>query len=211
MSAETAVAHVVLRERQARDRGWWDHLRTSFHPDAPVFLSWLDGTATQFVDGSKAMSESGLRPLHRLAPPVVRVVEQRAVVELGASVAVTVEIHGVEADLVSYSRLLYQADQLYVQWKIASLTAIYEADTLTPAMPGSALWIDLDAIDLLRKPYRFLAYHQHLRGGTVPDDMYGDDRPDEVSALYEHLHAWLRSRGQPAGRPDRGELHDRQQ
>ncbi len=211
MSAETAVAQLVLRERQARDRGWWEQLRTSFRPTAPIFLSWIDGTGAQFVDGSKAMSVSGLRPVHRLAPPVIQVVDDRAVVELAASIAVPLEIDGVEADLVSYSRLLYQVDQDADVWKIASLTAIYEADALTPAIPGAALAIDLDAIKLLRKPYRFLAYHQHLRGGTVPDDLYGEDRPDEVSALYEHLYAWLRTRDQPAGRPARGEVHDRQQ
>lgn len=208
MSDETAVAQMILRERQARDRGWWEQLRTSFHPTAPVFLSWIDGSGAQFVDGSKAMSASGLRPVHRLAPPVIQVVDDRAVVELAASIAVALEIGGVEADLVSYSRLLYQVDHDDDDWKIASLTAIYEADALTPALPGTALTIDLGAVRLHRKPYRFLAYHQHLRGGTVPDDLYGEDRPDEVSSLYDHVYAWLRTRDQPAGRPARGERHD---
>lgn len=211
MNTEADVTQVVLRERQARDRGWWEQLRASFRPAAPVFLSWIDGTGAQFVDGSKAMSESGLRPIHRLAPPVVRVVDDRAVVELGASIAVTVEIAGAEADLVSFSRLLYQLDRDDDEWKIASLTAIYEADTLTPAMPGTALAIDLDAITALRRPYRFLAYHQQLRGGTVPADLYGDDRPDEVAALYEHLFGWLTTWDQPGGRPSRGEANDRHQ
>ena len=49
----------------------------SFRPAAPVFLSWIDGTACAVRRGvAGRCSTSGLRPVHRLAPPVVQVAER---------------------------------------------------------------------------------------------------------------------------------------
>ena len=38
------VTQVVLRERRARDRGWWDQMRECIAPDAQIRLSWFRGS-----------------------------------------------------------------------------------------------------------------------------------------------------------------------
>lgn len=35
------VTQLVLHERQARDRGWWEPMRACFAPAATVRLSWF--------------------------------------------------------------------------------------------------------------------------------------------------------------------------
>jgi hypothetical protein len=43
------VTQVVLRERRARDRGWWDQMRKCIAPDAQIRLSWFRGSGGDFV------------------------------------------------------------------------------------------------------------------------------------------------------------------
>ena len=43
------VTQVVLRERRARDRGWWDQMRECIAPDAQIRLSWFRGSGGDFV------------------------------------------------------------------------------------------------------------------------------------------------------------------
>ena len=43
----------------------------------------------------------------------------------------------------------------------------------------------------LRHSYRFLSYTRSLEGTTVSQDLYGIDRADELSALYDDARAWL--------------------
>ncbi|GGF21759.1 hypothetical protein [Subtercola lobariae] len=47
------------------------------------------------------------------------------------------------------------------------------------------------ALDGFREPYRMLAYVLGSRGYTIGDDLYGDDRTDDVSALYAAAFEWL--------------------
>ncbi|MFB9465864.1 nuclear transport factor 2 family protein [Streptomyces cinereospinus] len=193
MNAVSDITQLVLKERQGRDRGWWQQMHDSFHPDSTVTLSWFDGTGPEFTARSKDMYDSGLRPLHRLRPPVVHVDGNRAVVELPAAVSANFLIDGVEAQVVSHARLLYRAEDRGTGWRIQSLDSVYEQDTLAPVVPGTTLVIDQDLLATFRKPYRFLAYHITLDQRDVRDDLYADDRPDEVDALYRRLFTWLRA------------------
>jgi len=72
------------------------------------------------------------------------------------------------------------------------LIAIYEWDTLTPVVPGTELHVPREELERFRPSYRFLAYVMSLRGVTLGDDLYGEDRPEPLAQLYEAAHAWLR-------------------
>ncbi len=193
MSDIDEITQLVLHERQGRDRGWWEQMAACFHPDSSVSLSWFDGTGADFVTRSRAMSEAGLRPLHRVAAPVVHVAGSRGFVELPAAIEVRFPIGGVEADLISYSRLIYRVERRELSWKISSLTAIYERDTLAPAIPGTTLDVDSAQFTRFRPSYRCLAYHISLRGAPVRDDLLGDDQPERTNALYDKILDWLHS------------------
>lgn len=187
------ITQLVLRERQGRDRGWWDQMKSCFHPDSHVLLSWFDGTGFDFTARSKAMSDSGFRPVHRTSPPVVHLHGDRAVLELPLAVEVRVHFNGVETDLTSYTRLLYRVQRHDGQWKIMELNCVYERDTMAPAIPGTTLSVDVNLLSTFRSSYRCVAYHIATGGRTMMDNLYGDDQPERVQGLYDGAFTWMRS------------------
>ena len=64
--------------------------------------------------------------------------------------------------------------------------------TLVPVIHGMSPTIDPDVLARFRRPFMYLAYHLHEIGKSVRDDLYGDDRPEEVEALYQSAFSWLR-------------------
>lgn len=188
---KTANAQLAQREREARDRGWWRQMRDCYHPDAVVRVSWFQGTATEFVDESERMGGHGNLARHRLAATTVYLGSDRAVVTAGATIESRSVIDGVEADLVSYTRLLYRTERRDEAWRIAGLDCVYERDTLTPALPGQRLPLAAEALASFRPSYRMLSY---VLGRSceysIDPDLPGDDRPDQVSALYEEAFIW---------------------
>ncbi|GAA3542984.1 hypothetical protein GCM10022222_28350 [Amycolatopsis ultiminotia] len=192
MSDVSDVATVVLRERQGRDRGWWDRMHECIHPRAVIRLSWFRGTGEDFVRESETMATRGQRATHRLSPPVVSLHGTRAVVEMPASIEFRDVIGGVEADLASHTRLVYRLEKDNTGWQVVTLDCIYERDSLTPTMPGETPRVDRDELAGFREPYRFIGYYLASSGYDIPDDLYADDRPDEVEALYRRSFDWLR-------------------
>ncbi|WP_410631563.1 nuclear transport factor 2 family protein [Amycolatopsis sp. cmx-4-83] len=183
------VGELVVRERQGRDRGWWDRMQACYAPDSTVRLSWFRGSGEEFVARSREMTGRGDVARHRLGPPVVDVDGQRAIAEVPAAIDVRTVLDGVEVDLTSYTRLLYRAEVRNGRWLIASLDPVYERDVLAPVLPGAS--VPPASFEGLRPSYRFLAHVLGRRGYPVPDDLYGDDRPGEVAALYDSHFAWL--------------------
>ncbi|MET9254544.1 nuclear transport factor 2 family protein [Streptomyces sp. NPDC003717] len=186
------VTQLVLRERQGRDRGWWDQMRACYWPDSTVTVSWYRGDGPGFVDGSEAMSGRGDLSVHRLSPPVVQIVADRAFVEVPAAIEVRTEIDGVSADLVSYTRIVYRAGRREGRWGILSLDCVYERDTAQPAVPGTRLAIPPEELAPYRPPYAILARQLARRGYDVNTDLLGDDQPERTAAFYAETLRWLR-------------------
>ena len=188
----TEIAQVIFKERQGRDRGWFDQEAACFHPHSRVRITWFDGPGAEFVELSRAIFAEGIRPSHRLSPPAVHLAGERAVAEVPTEISVIQSFGGVAAYVVSYTRLLYRLECIKSNWNISSLDCIYERDTLVPVIYGTSPKIDPDILSRFRRPFMYLAYHLHEIGKSVRDDLYGDDRPEQVEALYESAFSWLR-------------------
>jgi hypothetical protein len=193
MDDVTLISQTVLRERQGRDRGWWDRMRSCFADDSTVRLSWFRGSGADFVSASEKMVARGDASVHRLSPPVVDLHGDRAFVELPAVIEVRATVGGVEADLASAARLYYRMRRQDGAWLIHSLDPVYERDSLTAAYPGETLSIGPDDVARFRPAYRFLGYVLSQGGYQIGDDLYGDDRPEEAARFYEAAHEWLRA------------------
>ena len=185
-----AAIQVVLREREARDRLWWDDMRDCFTPDSTVALTWYQGSGPGFVDGSIAMAKGRLPTRHRISPPVVRLGGDRAVISLPIAIESYATIEGVECVLSAYARHLYRLERREEAWKIARLDAVYERDELTPAVPGQSVRIDPAELEGLRVPYRLLAWNLRRAGYDVDRELPADDRPEQVARLYADAFAW---------------------
>lgn len=195
MSDTTAVTQLVLRERQGRDRGWWDQMAACYGPESSVFVSWFRGSGADFVATSRTRTAGGTNPLHRLSPPVVQSRGRRAVAEVPAAIEFRTTLDGVEVDHVAYTRLLYRVESHESTWLVRDLTAIYERDTLAPTVPGQTVTLDPELLAGTRSSYRYLSYLTRLRSGTPRDDLYGDDQPGPVEQLYVSAFEWMRAQG----------------
>ncbi|MEU3735114.1 nuclear transport factor 2 family protein [Streptomyces sp. NPDC033538] len=186
------VTQTVLLERQGRDRGWWDQMRDCYWPDSTVTLSWYRGDGPGFVDASEAMTGRGDASVHRLSPPTVQIVDDRAFAEMPAGIEVRTDIDGVTVDLASYTRIVYRLERRDSRWGISALDCIYERDTLTPAVPGQQIAISPQQLAAYRAPYAILAWHLARRGYEVAADLLGDDQPARTAAFYDSTLRWLR-------------------
>ncbi|MTV82324.1 hypothetical protein GM612_06615 [Lactobacillus sp. CRM56-3] len=88
-------------------------------------------------------------------------------------------------------RLIYRVEKRGDTWKISDMTGINEADTLTPAVPGTDLHVDPTDLKGLRASYRFLAYTRIKAGGKIGNDGIGTDRPETVKPIYDKAEAWI--------------------
>lgn len=187
------IQQLVQQEREGRDRAFWNNMYQAYWPDGTVKLSWYQGDAKGFVDKSKIMSRSGaLNAIHRLHPVSVRMNEDgdRAIATFSAVVEVRTELDGVEADLDTFLRFVYRAEKRQGTWKLLSLECAYQRDTLSPAVPGQSLKIDMDLFSKYRSSYRCMSYLFGKKGYPVNQELAGDDRPETVEKLYKSVFSW---------------------
>lgn len=186
-----AITDLLVRERHYRDRGLWGQMSGCFTGNAWIDMSWYRGDALNFIRRSSSMDVGGSRGVHRISPPVVAVRGDRAIAELPLVIEFRTDVEGVAADLMSFARSQYRTVRDRDGWHIHGITAIYERDTLTPAVPGTTLPLDGREMAELRASYRCLAWHMMRNGYTVPPDLPGDDEPRRVEAVYEREREWL--------------------
>ena len=69
-----------------RDLAEWDQLRALFHADGVIEITWFEGIASDFVDGSMRMGASDIGTKHLVAAPVVTFHGSKAIAETNAMV-----------------------------------------------------------------------------------------------------------------------------
>lgn len=186
----SAITQLVLLERECRDLGRWERMRTCFHPDSRVRLSWFTGDGAGFVEGSIDMARRGMLAKHRLGPVLVRLNGDRAVASLTGIIDIPATLHGIEAQLSSHARFLYGAERRSGVWRIHSFDAVYLRDELVPVIPGQVLEVPATKLAGFRRPYRMLSYLLSLQGYGVNMELAGDDRPESWHALEQELFGW---------------------
>jgi SnoaL-like domain len=183
------VLNLVAHERQARDRGWWSLLARCYTPEASIQASWFDGTAAEYIESSRRrfdQTPSG----HRLGLPVVDVNGARAIAEVPITIEFRGTFRGVEVDVAAHVRTLYRAEKEDGRWRYAACVAIFDHDTMTPAVPGALPPLTPEDFEGARPSYRMLRLWMTELGYTVPADRHGVDRPAELAALYTETYAW---------------------
>ena len=187
------LVQLIAHEREGRDRGWWDQMASCYHRDSRVRSMWFTGTGHEFATASRGMATRGDHARHRLSVPSVNLRGERAVVSVPMAIELRIELHGVEADLISYARAIYRLERRDGQHGICDLSTIYERDTLTPVVPGDEIPIDRQRLATLPASYRMLAYYFAIRGYDVNPDLPGDDRTESAEAVVTEAFTWLKS------------------
>ncbi len=185
-----AVSQLIYVERHWRDTGQWDKMRSVYHPESVVRVTWFKGNGRAFVEASKGLHRAG-QSKHRLSPSIVRVNGDRALAETDATIETRTFLGDVEVDTVASCRLFNRVRRDDNSWRLASLDVIYEKDMLAPVHPSDQLTFDRERLQTYRSSYQFLCYNLHALGRTIDPDLAGDDRPDLVKALYADAEGWL--------------------
>ena len=190
MSDNQEIRDVVESWVVWRDAGDWERFRGVWHDDGRMMATWVQGSAEEFIQVSRAGFERGVRILHFLGGSSIDVAGDRAVAQTKMTITQRAPVHGVECDVVCTGRFYDFFERRGGRWAIVLRQPIYEQDRLSPVDPAAAPKLDRAALERFPVGYRHLAYLQEQQGFTVKPDMPGLTGP-EVEALYGSGRRWL--------------------
>ena len=189
------IAELLVRWGHARDGDDWETLAACFHDDATIHLSWMSGSAADFLAGSKRMAANkkpGTHTKHQIGGPYVLVDGDRAFARCHVNLFTRVELDGYEFDFQAWFQFLDRIERRDGVWRILDRTAVYEKDRMDPVVPGSvpdSYFADMD-LSAFPPQVRFLSY-RHSRTGNSPDPDKIFAATDEASALRRSCEDWL--------------------
>lgn len=158
--------HTYLEDRQQitdlltgwihRDLGEWEQLRDLFHPDGTIEITWFEGLASDFVDGSMRMGASDARTKHLIGTPVVtfNADATKAIVETNAMIiAENVKLN---IGCTTHNRFYDMAEKRDGVWKLFHRQSIYDMGGFT--FPLGIVDIDQGTVAKYPREYAALAY-----------------------------------------------------
>ena len=162
-----AIGDVLQNWGLWRDRCDWAGLRSLYAPGATMQTTWLDGSATEFVDLSQRMSAGATRAQHYIGVPIVKVNGARAVAQTRITILVRGLLEGVAVDATCHGWFVDRLVKQDGQWLIQSRVPLYEKDTLVAVDPGAALKLDPALLASFPAAYKHMAYVQSAIGAPV--------------------------------------------
>jgi hypothetical protein len=179
----------------SRDHGDWETLRTCFHPDASVVVSWYEGSAEGFVEKTvqaTAARKPEERSQHALGNYDVTVRGDRAVLEADMHVLSRDYLDGVLFDCICYGRFYDFFERRGGEWRIARWTCIYDKDRLDPVPPATVPAGFYDQLELTGSDssFAFMRLRQNKKGRTVPAGLVMGGTEGE-RALKREGERWL--------------------
>ena len=148
-----------------RDLGQWDALRELFHPDGTIEVTWFEGLASEFIDGSMKMGASDARTKHLIGTPVVTFNQTatKAIVETNAMIIgenVTLDV-----GCVGHNRFYDLVEKREGIWKLLHRQSIYDMATFT--FPMGPVEIDSVVVAKYPREYAALAYMLEKSGFPI--------------------------------------------
>lgn len=171
-----------------RDLGEWAQLLNLFHPDGTIEITWFEGLASDFVNGSMRMGASDLRTKHLIASPRVtfNAAGNKALLETNAIIiAENVKLNlGCE----SHNRFYDLAEKRDGDWKLFHRQSIYDMGTFT--FPQGIVEIDPATVAKYPREYAALAYLLEKSGSPLGREFAtrGSKLEADMKAAGQH---WL--------------------
>lgn len=139
-----------------RDLGEWDQLRNLFHPDGTIEITWFEGLASDFVDGSMRMGASDLRTKHLIASPRVTFNSAGNKALLETNAIIIAENIKLNLGCECHNRFYDLAEKRNGQWKLFHRQSVYDMGTFT--FPQGIVEIDPVTVAKYPREYAALAY-----------------------------------------------------
>jgi len=171
-----------------RDLSEWRQLRELFHPDGTIEITWFEGLASEFVEGSMRMGASDLRTKHVIASPVVTfdASGNKAILETNAIIiAENVKLNiGCEC----HNRFYDLAEKRDGVWRLFHRQSIYDMGTFT--FPTGPVEVDQSIVAKYPREYAALAYLLEQSG--FPLGRVFATRGSELEAkMKDEAQRWL--------------------
>lgn len=139
-----------------RDLGEWAQLRDLFHPDGTIEITWFEGLASDFVDGSMRMGASDLRTKHLITLPRITFNADGNKATLETNAVIIAENVKLNIGCECHNRFFDLAEKRDGVWKLFHRQSIYDMGTFT--FPQG--WVEIAQKDVVSYPreYAPLAY-----------------------------------------------------
>jgi 3-phenylpropionate/cinnamic acid dioxygenase small subunit len=192
---ERQIVNLLVRWGHARDSDDWETLAGCFHDDATIHISWISGSAKDYIARSRVMAaarKSGEHAKHLISGPWIQVNEDRALTRCHANLYVRTTIKGQECDLQSWIRFFDLLKKKDSAWRIVKRTAVYEKDRLEPVDPRGVPKDFFDDMKLSAFPAsaKFLSYWQ-LCSGRLASTNIISVYSEEERMLTKEGERWL--------------------
>jgi SnoaL-like domain len=192
---EHQIASLLIHWGHARDSDDWETLAGCFHDHATIHISWISGSAKDYIARSRAMAAArkpGEHSKHLISGPWIRVNRDRAFSRCHANLYIRTTKDGHEFDLQAWARFFDLLERRETVWRIVKRTAVYEKDRMEPVDPRGVPEDFFANMDLSAFPAsaKFLCYWL-LRSGLSPSMNVISVYSDEERALREEGERWL--------------------
>lgn len=185
------IRELIEFERYCRDYKLWDEMRSCYHDDATIVVSWMTGTPDEFVAGSKRMNASKAPAKHKVFDTIVWKNGSRAVAECITAIQIRCPLDGDTVDMSTHTRLHYRLEKRDGLWKIVSMEPIYEKDSMASIYADGTFRADREELASYRPTYANMMLRQVHYGLSPNGELAGEDRPESVAAIYEKSSAFL--------------------
>lgn len=148
-----------------RDLAEWEQLRNLFHPNGTIEITWFEGTASDFVDGSICMGVSDVRTKHLIGTPIVtfNAGATKAIVETNAMIIA--DNVALNLGCIGHNRFYDMAEKRDGVWKLRHRQSIYDMSSFT--FPLGIVEIDQTTVAKYPREYAALGYLLEKSGFPV--------------------------------------------
>lgn len=180
-----------------RDLANWDGLAQLFHSDGTIEVTWFEGLAKDFIEGSIKMAKSDFRSKHFVGQPIVRFNGHKAIAETNAMIIV--ENVALSLGCITHNRFYDLVENRNGAWKIVRRQTIYDTGYFT--FPVGMVEIDRDIVSKYPREYAALAYLLERSGFSVRR-VFATKASQLETEMKQEGEAWLSSRAPARRRAD---------
>ncbi len=171
-----------------RDLSEWQQLRELFHPDGTIEITWFEGLASEFVEGSMRMGASDLRTKHVIASPVVTFNASGTKAILETNAIIIAENVKLNIGCECHNRFYDLAEKRDGVWRLFHRQSIYDMGTFT--FPTGPVEVDQSIVAKYPREYAALAYLLEQSG--FPLGRVFATRGSELEAkMKDEAQRWL--------------------
>jgi hypothetical protein len=136
------------------------------------------------------MLEGGTRASHTITPVEVNIAGKKALSQSTGSIAIRFKLQEELYECISYARFVSRLQKDDHEWRLLSLDAIYERDTIMSVVP-LAPWPAELQMKHFRPSYMCIAWLLSRSGFDINQNLPGIDRPDLVESFMASCTFWL--------------------